>query len=69
MLQCQDTSGFLLCSKCCLLQHHSEKQPLLPAIVNLLRQQHRNEEAAYLEAKQLQREVGELVVCVLAHLI
>lgn len=41
----------------------------LLAIVNLLRQQDRSEEAAYLEAKQLQYEAGEVVVSVLAHII
>lgn len=41
----------------------------LLAIVNLLRQQDRSEEAAYLEAKQLQYEAGEVVVSVLAYII
>jgi len=41
----------------------------LPAVLNLLRQQHRNEEAAYLEARQLQCDVGKLVASALAHLI
>lgn len=41
----------------------------LLAIVNLLRQQDRSKEAAYLEAKQLQYEAGEVVVSVLARVI